>query len=83
LSKPAFARKGNLVPDSQHAVSVGIDVSKEYLDMDFESVASLPGIVVDTMNVLRYFPGPKLAKEGDHAGTGRISGGSDGRDHTC
>jgi hypothetical protein len=35
------------------------------------------------MNVLRYFPGPKFAKEGDHAGTGRISSGSDGRNHAC
>jgi hypothetical protein len=39
----------------------------------FESVASLLGIVIDRLNVLRYFPGPKLTTEGSYVGTGRIS----------
>ena len=38
----------------------------------FESVATLPGIVIDTLNVLPYFPGPNHTKEGGHVGTGRI-----------
>jgi hypothetical protein len=38
----------------------------------FESVATLPGIVIDTLNVLPYFPGPKHTKEGGHVGTRRI-----------
>ena len=37
-----------------------------------ESVATLPGIVIDTWNVLAYFPGPKHTKEGGHVGTRRI-----------
>lgn len=41
-----------------------------------ESVASLLGIVIDRLNVLPYFPGPKLATEGSHVGTGRIPSGS-------
>lgn len=44
----------------------------EALAVHNESVASLQRIVIDTLTVLPYFPGPNLAKEGDHAGTGRI-----------
>jgi len=36
----------------------------------FEVVPILLGIDSDTVSVFCYFPGPRLIKEGDHAGTG-------------
>ena len=48
-----------------------------------ESVASLLWIVTDTLNVLPYFPGPKLTTEGSHVGTGRISSKLYRGNHTC
>jgi len=48
-----------------------------------ESVATLPGVVIDTLNVLPYFPGPNHTTEGGHVGTGRISSGSYRGNHSC
>ena len=50
---------------------------------DLESVASLLGIVIDTLNVLPYFSGPKLTREGRHVGIGRIPSGLYRGDHPC
>ena len=48
-----------------------------------ESVASLPGIVIDALNVLPYFSGSNHTTEGGHVGTGRISSGLYGGNHSC
>jgi hypothetical protein len=51
---------------------------------DFEeSVASLPGIVIDTLSFFSYFPGPTRTKEGSNVGTGRIPSGSYRGNHSC
>ena len=48
-----------------------------------ESVASLLGIVIDALNGLPYFLGPKLTTEGSHVGTGRIPSRVYRGNHTC
>ncbi len=48
-----------------------------------ESVASLPGIVIDALNVLPYFPGSNCTTEGGHVGTGRIPSRLYGGNHSC
>ncbi len=49
----------------------------------YESVASLPGIVVDALNVLPYFLGSNCTTEGGHVGTGRIPSRLYGGNHSC
>ena len=39
---------------------------------NLESIASLPGIVIDTLGISPYFSGPKFTKEGGHVRTGRV-----------
>ena len=48
-----------------------------------ESVATLRGIASDMVSVFSYFSRLFFTKEGDHARTGRISSGSDRRNHAC
>jgi len=48
-----------------------------------ESVASLPGIVIDALSVFPYFSGSKLTKEGSHVGTGRIPSRLYRGNHSC
>jgi hypothetical protein len=58
------------------------DIKKTNVAID-ESVATLPGIVIDTLNVLPYFSGPNRTTEGGHVGTGRIPRGSYRGNHSC
>jgi hypothetical protein len=48
-----------------------------------ESVASLPGIVIDRLDVFPYFPGPNRTTEGGHVGTRRVPSGLYRGNHSC
>jgi len=48
-----------------------------------ECVATLQGIDMDLLSVLRYFSGPNCIKEDGHAGAGRVPTGSYRRNHSC
>ena len=63
------------------AESYHLVVAKKY--SLWESVASLPGIVIDMLNVLPYFAGPNYTMEGGHVGTRRIPSRLYRGNHSC
>ena len=79
-----LAHVGIAVRNNMMALSLVIlmAILLEIMAID-ESVASLLGIVIDRLNVVPYFPGPKLTTEGSHVGTGRIPSRLYRGNHTC